>query len=118
MSTFGVCPAAGNFTDQISFVNINQVSTAVSVYALAGFLTDSLHVSSGPSANALTGITNAFLSVGKLMDISSGTVNAYTAGDNASIPVATLDTLGNLLVPCSNASSACGPPEHPRYAYG
>ena len=107
MSTFGVCPASGNFIDQISFVNINQVSTVVSVYALAGFLTDSFHVSSGPSANALAGITNAFLSAGNLIDIGSGAVNAYTAGDNASIPVATFDTLANLLVPCSNASSTC-----------
>ena len=107
MSTFGVCPAAGNFIDQISFVNINQVSTVVSVYALAGFLSDSLHVSSGPSANALTGITNAFLSVGKLMDIGVGTVNSYTAGGNGSIPIATFDTLANLLVPCSNSPAAC-----------
>ena len=107
MSTFGVCPASGNFIDQISFVNINQVSTVVSVYALAGFLTDSFHVSSGPSANALAGITNAFLSAGNLIDIGNGAVNAYTAGDNASIPVATFDTLANLLVPCSNASSTC-----------
>lgn len=107
VSTFGVCPAAGNFTDQISFVNINQVSTVVSVYALAGFLTDSFHVSAGPSANALTGITNAFLSVANLLDISTGTVNAYTPGGNGAVPVATFDTLANLLVPCSNASSVC-----------
>ena len=107
LSTFGVCPAAGNFTDQISFVNINQVSTVVSVYALAGFMADGLHVSSGVSANALTGITNAFLAVGGLMDIGLGTVNQYTRAGNGSIPAATLDTLANILVPCSNSSTAC-----------
>ncbi len=107
LSTFGVCPAEGNFADQISFVNINQISTAVSVYALAGFMTDGLHVSSGNSANAYAGITNAFLAVGSLMDIGLGTVNQYTPGGNGVVPAATFDSLANILVPCSNASTSC-----------
>ncbi len=109
LSTFGVCPAAGNFAGQISFITINQVSTVVTVYALAGFMADGLHVGSGPSANALTGITNAFLNAGNLMDISVGTVNPYTPGGNGVIPVATFNSLASLLVPCSNASPACPP---------
>ncbi len=107
LSTFGVCPAAGNFAEQISFVDINQVSTVVSAYALAGFMADGFHVSSGPSTNALAGITNAFKTVGTLVDIGSGTVNAYTDGGNAAVPAATFDTLANILVPCSNAATAC-----------
>ena len=107
LSTFGVCPASGNFADQISFVDINQVSTVVGVYALAGFMTDSLHVSASASANALKGLTNAFLTVGNLVDISSGSVNPYTPAGNGSIPVATFNTLANLIVPCSNAAAAC-----------
>ena len=107
LSTFGICPAAGNFADQISFVNVNQVSTVVSVYALAGFMADGLHVSAGASANAVTGLTNAFLAAGNLVDLSSGTVNQYTPGGNGVVPAATFDSLANLLVPCSNAATSC-----------
>ncbi len=107
LSTFGVCPASGNFADQISFVDINQVSTVVSVYTLAGFMADGAHVSAGGSANALTAITNAFLQVGNLVDIGTGVVNPYTPGGNGSIPVAVFDTLANILVPCSNEAAAC-----------
>ncbi len=107
LSTFGVCPSSGNFTDQISFVNINQVSTAVGVYALAGFMADSVHVSAGPSPNALKGLANAFLSVGNLVDIGTGAANPYTPAGNGSIPVATINTLANIIVPCSNSSAAC-----------
>ena len=107
LSTFGVCPAAGNFSEQISFVSINQVTTVICAYALAGFMADGSHVSSGPSANAHAGITNAFTTVGNLMDISLGAANPYTPNGNGSVPVATLNTLANILVPCSNAPTSC-----------
>ncbi len=107
LSTFGVCPSIGTFAQQISFVNINQVSTVVSAYALAGFMVDDLHVSSTQSANALAGIRNAFLAFANLVDIGSGSVYSFAPGGNGAIPVATFDTLANLLVPCSNAASAC-----------
>ena len=59
------------------------------------------------SPNALTAITNAFLAVGNLMDIGQGTANAATPGGNGVIPAATINSLANLLVPCSNAANLC-----------
>ncbi len=46
MGVFGQCPAAGNFLAAIPFVQINEVTTVAAAYAMAGFATDALHVSS------------------------------------------------------------------------
>lgn len=107
LSVFGTCPAAGNFTDQISFVNLNQVSTVISVYALAGFLTDSTHVGAGTSDLARVGITNAFNTVGNLLDLGLGAALPYTPSGSGVVPAAAIGTLANLIVPCTNVASAC-----------
>ena len=107
LSIFGACPSTGDFQSVISFVNVNQVSTVVSVYALSGLLTDATHVSAGPSANAQAGLANAFAAFANLMDGRSGAAYAVSLHGSGAVPVAEIDTLANILVPCSDAISAC-----------
>ena len=106
LSVFGVCPAAGDFSAEISFIDINQVSTVVGVYALAGYMSDFDHVSSAPSAQSQRGLANAFAAVGSLMDIQTGVVFPYTPSSGV-VPQQTINSLANLLIPCSNDFTAC-----------
>ena len=107
LSVFGACPASGGFADQIAFVNINQVSTVVSVYALAGLMTDATHVSAGASGNAQAGLANAFAAFANLMSVETGVAYADSLNGSGVVPLAEIDTLANMLVPCSNAAPAC-----------
>ncbi len=107
LSILGTCPSEGNFNSQIGFVNMTQISTVVSVYALAGFMTDATHVSAGPSANAQAGLANAFHAFANVMEIGTGTVYTATQSGPGLLPMAEIDTLANILVPCSNAPAAC-----------
>jgi hypothetical protein len=40
----GLCPGVGNFTTSVSYVYMNEVSTAAVAYAMSGFATDGLHI--------------------------------------------------------------------------
>lgn len=102
-AVFGTCPASGNFAGQISSFMINEVTTVATAYALAGFMTDPTHVASGPSANALHGLANAFAAYNNLVGLESGTAKAYNDAGNGFVPQAKINSLANLLVPCINS---------------
>ncbi len=106
LTTFGTCPASGDFSQEISFININQVSTVVTAFALSGFMTDASHVSSGTSQNSQAGLAHAFAAVGSLMDIGTGVAYQYTSGQGV-IPQPKINTLANIITPCSDDPSAC-----------
>jgi streptogramin lyase len=106
LSIFGTCPSSGNFAGQISSFMINEVTTVATAYALAGFMTDPTHVSSSNSANALNGLANAFNAYNNLVDLESGTANAYNDQGNGFVPQAKINALANLLVPCINSTGS------------
>ncbi len=126
MAMLGICPSVGNFTKSISYVYMNEVSTAAMAYAMAGFATDSLHM--GSSATNETGLRNAALNAANLYNIQGVTLelpgnsaagegliaNQATVSGNGTVPQAELDTLGNILAACvdsantaSSSSAAC-----------
>jgi hypothetical protein len=98
MAALGPCSGLTN----VSFVNINEVSTAAMVAALQQFMTDGLHVSSPPNQ---IGIENAFSTVPNLVDLASGFALSSTATGQGVAPQATLNTLGNILAACINTAS-------------
>jgi streptogramin lyase len=103
IAILGTCPSDGTFAGHISSFVMNEVTTAAAVYALSGFMTDATHVSSGPSANAQTGLANAFATVQNLVDLGKGT--ALTGNDdNGFSPQAKLNTLADMLAPCINST--------------
>jgi hypothetical protein len=88
-------------------VNINEVTTVASAWALAPFLGPGAQVGTS-STNAL-GLANAFSNFNNLVDISTGTAPGSAAPSGAVVPVSKVNTLANILAACVNlsASSAC-----------
>jgi sugar lactone lactonase YvrE len=111
MAAVGTCPSGGSFLPTIPFVMVNEVSTIAAAYALAGFATDAIHVSSSGTTLAQTGIANAFANAANLANISTGSALATTPSGNGIAPQSTVNTLADILAACINsagsASSNC-----------
>jgi hypothetical protein len=115
MAALGNCPVAGNFQTAAPFIFMNEVSTVAAAYAMAGFATDALHVSSSGTAAAKTGIANAFVNAAVLETLSTGAANAEppalpTGSGGGAVPQTEINTLGNILAACVNSNgttSAC-----------
>jgi len=100
-----------------TFVSLNEVSTVVTAFALAGFATDPLHIGA-PSAvtgHALsgTGLANTFNTALNIVNQASGVPNpTLPLNSNAAVPVTTINTVADILAACVNStgtsSSGCG----------
>ncbi len=120
MAALGSCSAVQAGTP--AFVDINEVTTIASVYALSGFMADATHV--GTSSTNITGLKNAFATVSNLVDIPSGAAlsitpayqsNAVPYFHNSQVPQARINALANALAACVNSagghagdSTVCG----------
>jgi hypothetical protein len=120
MAMLGVCPSTKTFQATIPFVYMNEVSTAATAYALAGFVnstattqtgSDEFHIGSSGTTQAVQGTTNAALTAANLYDIKGSQIstvyageghiaNSVTAGGNGTVPQTTLDGIGNILAAC------------------
>ena len=109
MAALGSCSLYGSqYTlDPNSFININEVTTVASVYALAGFI-DPVTNQIGASAANSIGIANAFQTVSNLINITSGQALATTPNGNGTVPQGEINTLANILSACVN-STGSGP---------
>jgi sugar lactone lactonase YvrE len=118
MAALGTCPAGGSLASAYPSVNMNEVSTIATAYALAGFATDALHVGSSGTALAQVGIANAIGNANQLFDVKSspynGTVyatsarsttpNSGTNGGTGTVPQQQINTLANILAACLNTT--------------
>ena len=100
-AALGKCPVAANFAAATPYINITEITTVASVYALAGFMTTPTAASTSGTALAQTGLDNAFQTAANLSNIATGAVNA-TIGSNGTIPVARIDTLADVIAACVN----------------
>ena len=123
LAVLGNCPG-GTFATETPFVEVNEVTTVASAYALAGFATDPTHVAddeavvSNPTAAlAKTGMANAFANASNLADISSGIARSMTPSGSGIVPQATIDTLANILAACINSNGAVTGPDSPTACY-
>lgn len=87
------------------FINIDEVTTVASVYALAGFMNPSTS-QIGSSSTNIIGIANAFQSVANLVNIANGQSLGATPAGNATVPQAEINTLADILAPCVNSSGS------------
>jgi sugar lactone lactonase YvrE len=115
LAALGTCPgttgSTGNVFSSSMYVVMNEVSTVATAYAIAGFATDAVHVSSSGSALALTGITNAFANAANLETLGTGAALATNQAANATVPQAEINTLANILASCINTlGQVLGPP--------
>ena len=113
LSGVGECPSGASTLDPNAFFFVNEVTTVATAYALAGYASDALHISANTGASGnpaaqleATGVANAMANVNNLVNISTGAALSTTPGGNGSVPQAEINTLGNILAACINASDA------------
>ena len=98
----------------ISFVWVNEVTTAATAYALAPFYgTDALHI--GTSSSNITGIANAFTTAQNLVNITNGQAGGPNLPAGATVSQDSLYAISDILANCVNSaggvsgdSSSCG----------
>ncbi len=103
--------ALGNCGDLAtgSFIDMSEVSTVASVYALNQFMTVG-SVSVGSSGTNVMGLNHAFAAVANLRDAATGSARALTPAGNGIVPQSKINTLANIVSTCVNTlgnSAAC-----------
>jgi hypothetical protein len=107
MAVLGNCPSAGTLAGQVGFVYVNEISTIAAAYALAGFATDSTHISSNGSTLAQTGVRNAAANAAQLYSISALPLTARaTTPSGGTVPQGLINSLANSLAACINTTSS------------
>jgi len=101
MAGLGACGALSSS----EIIVVNEVSTVATAYSIAGFATDSTHVSSSSSTLAATGVQNAFSTVKNLVTLG-GVAQTATSGANGVPPTEEIDTLADILAACINSSGS------------
>jgi sugar lactone lactonase YvrE len=89
------------------FLQINELTTAATVYALAGFMADTTHV--GVSAANTQGLANAFATIANLVNIPSGSAPGAALPTTSTAPTAELNTLANVIANCVNSDGTGTP---------
>lgn len=107
IAALGPCKFIGSqyLLDPSTFINIDEVTTVASVYALAGFMDPVTNQVGASSTNAI-GLANAFQTVNNLVDTATGQARTTTPAGNGTVPQAELDTLADILAPCINSDGA------------
>jgi hypothetical protein len=109
LAAVGACAASGTLSSSL-FVMVNEVSTVATAYAITGFATDAVHVSSSGTSLAEAGIANAFANAGNLETLSTGVALAKTPAGNGTVPRSTINTLANILASCVNSTGPASTP--------
>ena len=104
LAALGACPTGGSFATTVPYIFVNEVSTVVAAYAMAGFAVDATHVSSSGTTLAQTGIADAFLNAANMETVSTGTALATTPAGNGVVPQTTINTIANILAACINST--------------
>jgi hypothetical protein len=110
LAVLGQCPASGSFATSVPFIYMNEVSTVAAAYAMSGFATDALHVSSSSTALSQTGMANAFGNAANLAAISTGAAYTATPLGNGAVPQSTINTIANILASCVNSNGPTSTP--------
>ena len=93
-AALGPCGSVGS-----DFVNMNEITTVATVYALAPFMTR--YNAIGTTTTNVTGINNAFADVNLLTNIATGGAPG-TVPAGVSVPVPEIYTLANIIAACVN----------------
>jgi hypothetical protein len=96
MVGLGACSTVGS-----QFINVNELTTVASVYALSPFMTGIANI--GSSAGNAQGISNAFAAINKLVNTANGVVSGPALPGNATLPTTEINTLADILEQCINS---------------
>jgi hypothetical protein len=103
MTGIGPCGSLSSST----FIQINELTTVASVWALAPFMSNITHV--GSSATNVAGLTNAFAAINNLVNTSTGSTPGPSLPAGATLPTAEINTLADILAACINTVDTTTP---------
>jgi len=104
MTAIGAC---GNLSSGQS-VQINEATTAGSVWALASFMGAGAGTNLGASSTNAQGLANAFTKVGTLVNTATGAAPGPNLPSGATAPTAELNTVASILSTCAGSSGTGG----------
>jgi streptogramin lyase len=100
-------------TDLNNFINVNELTTVASVWALAPFMTGIANI--GSSSTNVAGLANAFAAINEVVNTANGTTPGPALPTGANLSTIEINTLGDILEQCINSGggtegdgSACG----------
>jgi hypothetical protein len=96
MAGIGPC----NSMTSTTAIEVNELTTVASVWALSGFMNSPIAVGS-PMSNT-QGLANAFAAINKLVSVAAGTIPGAALPTGATLPTANINTLANVLASCVN----------------
>lgn len=96
MAAIGPCTSI----DSSTHIHIDELTTVAAAYALAPFITDYQNI--GANGVNPTGLANAFAAAQFLVSTSTGGIATPPTG--FTLPVKSLNTLGNVLAACVNSN--------------
>jgi streptogramin lyase len=85
-----------------TFLNVNEVTTVASVYALSGFMSSKTSI--GTSSTNLTGLNNAFATVNELVNLQYGSPYTTIPAGTATVPQNEIFALADVLAACVNSA--------------
>ncbi|MEO7029217.1 MAG: hypothetical protein ABI147_07410 [Acidobacteriaceae bacterium] len=105
IAVLGACALhSGVYTlDPASFIQINEVTTVASVFALTGFMNATTGQIGATSTNA-TGLANAFLTEQNLVSNSAGLAYTATPAGNGVVPQSSINSLADSIASCVNSN--------------
>ena len=87
-----------------TFINLNEVTTVAGAWSLARFM--SSPTNAGTSASNIPGVENAFATANKIANVSTGSAPGPALPAGATLPVAEVNTLANILSSCINTNGS------------
>jgi hypothetical protein len=106
MAALGECD---NLVGNYPFINIDEITTVASVWALQQFIGSNGVGFIGTTSTNTAGLANAFLQVPNMVNIGAGTALATTTGGNGTIPQTEINTLADILAYCINSGNTTNP---------
>ena len=103
MVALGSCNAIAANAANVT-VTINEITTVASAWALSPFMTGLSQLSTGSSAAAQTGLTNAFADVNTLSNIATGATPGTNLPAGTTVPSATVISIADILSACVNSA--------------
>ena len=104
LAPLGTCTGTAAPPSGTTSVNISEVSTVVTAYALAGFATDATHISAANTTLAKTGVKNAMATALNIVNSANGTVGSTTNNSVGKVPTDKINALADILASCVNSS--------------
>ncbi len=85
-----------------SFINVNELTTVATVWALSPFMKGIANI--GSSSTNAAGLADAFAAINQIVTTTNGTLPGPILPAGAILPTAEINTLGQLLLQCVNSN--------------